>query len=336
MSPGGNDRPIFVVGCPRSGTTLLQVMLHSHPRIAIPPETRFLIPAYVRRNRFGDLREEENRRKVARYIVDRKESWFHDLGLDGAAVTEEIAAGPPTIGSALGIVYRAYARRFDKPRWGDKRPGYHRHIEILLRLFPDAQFIHLVRDPRDCVASLKRMGWWKRGSYRAILGWAQAIDNVAEAKRRWPDRVYELQYERLVADPEPELRALCAAIGEEYDPAMATPEELAPVAVPERKHWHSNTHQSPTTAAIGRWREGLYPWELALCETVLARRMARFGYERTGAAGRPAPQHLVRYARTNIAWRRGRRRWRKGEAERRAAERNPVAAQLSDRPAEVL
>src|SRR4051794_2622998 len=142
-------RPIFVLGCPRSGTTLLQLMLHAHPRIAIPPETRFLMAAYDARHDFGDLTREANRLALARWIVTTKKSRFADLGLDGEQVVDEIVAGPPTLGSALGIVLRAYSTRFGKVRWGDKRPGYFQRIPALLRMFPDAQIVQLIRDGRD-------------------------------------------------------------------------------------------------------------------------------------------------------------------------------------------
>src|SRR3954469_5670339 len=91
------DRPIIVVGCPRSGTTMLQLMLHAHPRIAIPPETRFMLAAYRERRDFGDLGVADNRRALARWIVDRRETRFRDLGLDAGAVVEHIAAGPGTL-----------------------------------------------------------------------------------------------------------------------------------------------------------------------------------------------------------------------------------------------
>src|SRR5260370_40511972 len=110
----GADRPIFVLVCPRSGTTLLQLMLHARPRIAIPPETRFVLTSYEARNRFGDLREETSRRALAISIVSERHTLFYDLGLEADEVLEEIVAGPPTLGSAIGIVFRAYARRFDK------------------------------------------------------------------------------------------------------------------------------------------------------------------------------------------------------------------------------
>jgi hypothetical protein len=324
-----SDRPIIVLGCPRSGTTMLQVILHSHRRIAIPPENRFLLAAYRQRLRFGDLERRENRRALARFIT-RRRARFEDFGLDRRATIRVIVQGPPTLGSALGIVFRAYAERFDRPRWGDKRPHYHSHIETLMRLFPDAQIVHVVRDPRDCVASLKRMPWWRRGTYHAVSAWAHSILHTDAAVRRWPGVVTRVAYERLVADPETELRALCAALNEEYDPAMASPELVAPVAVPARKHWHSATRESLTTERLGRWRESLEPWEVALCDTVLAKPMRAFGYEPSGA-GRPGAEHLVRYARVYASRRAVHRARAVRERWDRHREPNPVAALLTSR-----
>ena len=224
----GADRPIFVLGCPRSGTTLLQLMLHAHPRIAVPPETRFVLTTYEARNSFGNLREEQNRRALAASIVRQHQTLFYDLELDADAVFEEIVDGPPTLGSAIGIVFRAYARRFDKPRWGDKRPGYYQQIPGLLRMFPDAQIVHLIRDGRDCVASLLTMPWFKQDIYAAICSWVEAIDSGRHARTQLAaDAYFEIRYEDLVADPAGRLTALCEFLDEDYDPAMAEPNRIA-------------------------------------------------------------------------------------------------------------
>lgn len=262
----------------------MQLMLHSHPRIAIPPENRFVLSAYYERTGFGDLREPNNRRVLARFIVKRKRTQFRDYGLDKRQITKAIAAGPPTVGGALAIVFRAYAERFGKERWGDKRPGYHSYVPALVRMFPDAQFIQLVRDGRDCVASLKKMPWWRRDIYQSVVEWNLAVDNARRSARRLSaDRFHQIRYEDLVADPERELKALCAFLGEEYDPAMIAPKEVADVAVPERKKWHENTHRDVSESAIGKWQQALEPEELALCETVMGKRLRAQGYELTGA-----------------------------------------------------
>jgi len=324
-----SDRPIFIVGCPRSGTTLLQLMMHAHPRIAIPPETRFVMSAYGRRLSFGDLEDPARRRKLADWIVNRRQSRFYELGLDGEKVTEEIVAGPGTLGSALGIVLRSYAERFGKPRWGDKRPSYFQSVDVLLRLFPDAQIIHLIRDGRDCVASLKEMPWYKGNVYSAVSGWAEAIDFARNARRRLPaDTYHELQYEHLISDPESTLRKLCDFIGEEFSPAMCEPHRLASVAVPERKTWHSRTHGAVTTARSGSWRYRLEPWEISLCETVLRDRLEAYGYELSGAPKAPLAK-LAAYRRMASRRRFSRMRKRMFDRVVRMREPNPVAARLT-------
>jgi hypothetical protein len=228
----------------------------------------------------------------------------------------------------IGQVLRAYAERFGRPRWGEKRPGYYRYIDVVMRVFPGAQIVHIVRDPRDCVASLKRMPWWKRDSHHSVLAWAQAVDLTAEAARSWP--LVQVRYERLVADPAGELRVLCTALGEEYDPAMAAPERLAPDVI-KKKRWHRTIRNvPPTTARIGRWRGQLEPWELALCETVLGDRMRRLGYELTGA-GSLSVRHRAHYALTSTTHTEYLRLQRAHDRWRRRFEPNTVADVASDR-----
>jgi hypothetical protein len=283
-----SDRPIFVVGCPRSGTTMVQLMLHAHARIAIPPESRFLLAAYHRRHAWGDLRDDERRRELAEWIVATES--FGDLGLDPARTVKSIVAAPPTLGSALGTVFRLYAQRFGKPRWGDKRPAYLRHLPEILRLFPDAQIINIVRDGRDCVASLKEAPWSPSEFGRLIDFWARSADASLRARRTYgPDVYHQVRYEDLVADPERHLRELCAFLREDYDPAMAEPSRQAKVAVPTYKTWHTLTHQAVTTERVRSWQARLTAEEIARCESVFGPRLQRFGYEPSrDAAARPA------------------------------------------------
>lgn len=278
----------------------MQIMLHAHPRIAIPPETRFLLKAYRERESFGDLRVTDNRRSLAEWIVGGKKTRFKDLGLSRREIVDEIVAGPPTLGSALGTVFRSYARRFDKPRWGDKRPAYYQNINAIMRLFPNAQIVQLIRDGRDCVGSLKQMPWYRHNSYHAISTWAEAIDyGRAAAARLGPDTFYQVRYESLIADPQRELTALCDFLGEEFDPAMCEPREVADVAVPKRKTWHENTHGAVTQTTAGTWGKRLTSWELQLCESVLGSRLRDNDYELSGAKPPPIKRRL-RYAETAV------------------------------------
>ncbi|GAA3218482.1 sulfotransferase [Actinocorallia longicatena] len=325
------ERPIFIVGCPRSGTTLLQLMLHAHPRIAIPPETRFLLPAYYRRAEWGDLDEPAHRQRLAEWIVTTRGHKFDDLGLDPAATIAEMAAAPPTLGSMLGTVLRAYAASHGKPRWGDKRPTYIRYLPDLIRMFPDAQFVHLIRDGRDCVGSLKQMSWWKYDTAYAINTWARAIDNGHEAGRRMPPgSYYELQYEHLVADPAAELQALCAFLDEAYDPSMLRPHELASVT-PRRKTHHARTQGEIDAAAVRSWESRLTGAEIRLAEHVLGDRLETYGYDLTGP-GRPPAKDLAHYYRTAAEAKQDDFRRRARDGWRRIVTEEDVACRLSTDP----
>ncbi|MGH3665174.1 MAG: sulfotransferase family protein [Egibacteraceae bacterium] len=331
-----SDRPVFVVGCARSGSTLLQLMLHAHPRIAVPPETRFLIPAYKLREQFGDLRIEANRRQLANFIVGRKRDKFADLGLKPKRIRRKIVQGPPTLGSAVGIVFREYAARWGKPRWGDKRPAYILDLDLLYRLFPDAQVLHIIRDGRDCVASLKDMPWWHAGSVWAIHYWKAAMLAGAKARRqRRADAYAEVHYEALVNDPRAELTRICAFLGEDFDEAMLKPHELADEAVPGRKQHHARTHVAVDTAAIDRWTETLQSWEVALMELVARRQLHAQGYTLTLRRPCPPPAKVASYVlhagkhRLSGWWRRAQDRVVSARYGR------PVAAQLTQRQREL-
>lgn len=290
------DRPIFVMGCPRSGTTLLTLMLHAHSRIAMPPENRFLLSVYRLHGELGDLHEVANRRALADYIVGRRGSWFRDLGLDADETRRAIVDGPPTVGSALGAVYRGYAARFGKARWGDKRPVYFRRVEAIRQMFPEAQFVHLVRDGRDCAASLKRMPWWHADTMQAMALWNEAIDRARWTAGLLPgDAFYELRYEDLVADPRGQLGALCDFLGEAFEPEMLAAHRLAEQQVPARKSWHAGTHGEVTTARIGGYRDQLDGPEIRLAEFVSGHRLRRLGYDAPARRPPPDPWTWTRY-----------------------------------------
>jgi Sulfotransferase family len=323
-----SDRPIFVVGCPRSGTTMLSLMIHAHPRMAMPPESRFLVKEWRKRAKFGDLSTPEQRMKLAKACV-RSGSKVRDLGLDPQETLEAILAAPPTMGSAFGTIFKMFADRHGKPRWGDKRPAYYQEVDVLLRLFPDAQIVHIVRDGRSNVASLKKMPWWPYDSIGSMAAWSQAEYCSRRNQKRLPaDTFHVIRYESLVADPEPVLRELCRFLDEEFHPAMLEPSEVRDV-VPEKKTWHGNLKQSVNTDQVESWRKGLEPWELGLMETVLRRKLKHWNYPISGAGERPSPKLVARYAKDAFERRSAmRKRWAE-ESREAATSPLPVAARLT-------
>lgn len=191
---GGAAPPIFVIGSPRSGTTLLRLILDSHPRISCGEETHFLrdLEAIVGRN--WDL--------VATYGLDR-EWWLsriRDLYADFQA-------------EVLG--------RSGKARWAEKDPTYTLHLAFIEELFPDAVYVHLVRDGHDVVASFRDRWGYRSAARAARTEWARYVRAARALQRRLPDeRFLELRYEELVADPETQGQRMFAFLGEDWDASV--------------------------------------------------------------------------------------------------------------------
>jgi hypothetical protein len=328
---GISDRPIIIVGCARSGTTLLQAMVHSHPRLAMPPENRFVMPVYGGRVEFGDLRQSENRDAVARAIT-AKGTKFRDLGVKPTHVYRRVHEVPPTIGSMLGAVLELFAKRFGKQRWGDKRPNYIQDLDVVLELFPDAQIIHMIRDGRDCVASLKRMPWWTFGYPPSVYKWARAIDTGLEARERLrPDQYHEVRYEDLVADPRLHLEKLCAFLDEDFDDAMLEHHQESETKVPEYKDWHEQVHRPVTSNAVQRWQRELDDQEIRLFEHVAGRQLEAVGYEHSVGWLKRRPSAEMRRAYDTFLEERRRREQAKAARVAKVAQlyEQPVAAMLT-------
>ena len=140
--------PLFVLGVSRSGTTLLRVVLDRSPGIAVPDES-FFIPLLARRHR-GTVDRDRFLEDLSRLQV--LAAWGLSLDDIGAGIHPGTSTG-----EAIAAIFEAYAAHEGKPRWGDKTPMYMRHLPLLERLFPDAQYVHLIRDGRDAALSFLRM-----------------------------------------------------------------------------------------------------------------------------------------------------------------------------------
>lgn len=264
----------FIVGAPRSGTTLLRLMLDAHPWIAIPAETHFYEAVLGVDPRSDDWVGAVVAAMVGSYA-------WGDYGMDAGAFERAVRAASPTEpAGVLRTFYHAYAARFGKPGWGDKFPGNTLLIRGIAGLLPEARFIHIIRDGRDVAASLREM-WFRPGdSFESCIAyWAKF---VRAARREAADGIpyLEVRYEALVQDPQAELRRICAFLEIPYDPSMLTYHQTAPRRLSEMGSWnffgrfiprevllgiHTKTHQPPATDRIGRWKAEMSALDAANC-----------------------------------------------------------------------
>jgi hypothetical protein len=207
-----------ILGVPRSSTTLTRLMLDSHPDLAIPPETAFLTlcaewsaDGVMSPDTFVDL--------LANFPPDAP-GW-NDFGVPREDLLEAVRAVPdfhPIKG--VRCFFEVYARRFGKTRWGEKTPDNLHHAAQIHRAFPEARFVHIVRDPRDVVLSW-RATWFAPSKDLAVLAaaWESRI-TIARGQMAKTPHAIEIRYEDLVERTEPTLRRLCEFLELDFHPAM--------------------------------------------------------------------------------------------------------------------
>ena len=272
---GASDEPILLVGAPRSGTSLLRAMLSRHPRIALCDESYFHYWIASRGRLFGDLAEAANReRAVDRYLELRR---IQRLGLDLPALRRHLIERSTGEASLFLELMKFCAAAVGKVRFGDKTPHHALVARELLQWFPRARLVHLVRDPRDVVESLRRMPWSSGSLVADARLWRDCVDGVARCDR---NAVLEIRFEDLVERPEAELRRVCEFVGEPFDAAMVAP---GPPARSDR-WWFDRALGPLEPERVGRWRAGLSHGEVALVEWIAGERLARHGYTATEPA----------------------------------------------------
>ena len=222
-----------IVGAPRSGTTLLRLMLDAHPELAIPPETGFL-PSLCDLAGEGDALRTTFIETITRYPPESP-GW-HDFDISREALTRALAAVEPfTIADGVRAFYRLYAARFGKSRWGEKTPSYCLHLDQISRLLPEARFIHLIRDGRDVALSLRNV-WFSPGNEIATLAeyWSTHVRAAMTSGARIAG-YREVRYEELVRRPQSVLEELCEFLELPYADAMLQFHERAPQRLAEHK-----------------------------------------------------------------------------------------------------
>ena len=255
----------------------------------MPRETRFVIEAWLRRREFGDLRDSANRDRLAQWIFRREKSHQRKLGLDPDAAIERLKAAPPTLGSVLATCFAMYAEKHGKARWGDKRPMYAAEMQVVWDLFPAAQFVNVVRDPRACVASMRKLGWYRGRIAPAVEVWERSIRTVDTWRGRLAvDQLLDVRFEDLVASPQAAAARVAGSVGIASD-EEAVAQMLSYHERPERRseRYHANLSRPPDPERASAWAEALSPGEIAFVQEALGPLMRRFGYEPVAADASP-------------------------------------------------
>lgn len=251
-----SEAPIFVVGAPRSGTTLLAAILASHERLTCGPETTF----------FLKIPEEELRKCVAdeawpRLAVER----IWDVHLTGQRVASlygvsrddletYLSARQPSVGAMLGAIVDQRRLARGAQRWIEKTPNHLLSLDQILDAFPDAKIVHIVRDPRDVARSMRSLPWASSHVLGNAWLWRDWYRRSGSARSSHSASIFTVRYEDLVTDPEVVISAICDFIGEVFTESMLHPEHSADDVTTPAEEWKRGNRSSLSASRALAWR----------------------------------------------------------------------------------
>lgn len=214
--------PLFIVGMPRSGTKLVRDLLNNHSFISISEiETNFLPIWQKNWTKYGDLSKIRNFKKFYNemktytyfmYMNENKNliqfsDWYNlCTNYTIQDVFESLIRHDTNVSEGTNVI------------WGDKSPDYIRYLPTLNNLFPEARFIHIIRDVRDYCLSINMA--WGKNMLRAAQRWCDDVNKVQKNSKKLEDKYLEIKYENLISDPKSVLKNICSFLEIEYDEKM--------------------------------------------------------------------------------------------------------------------
>ncbi len=279
---------LFILGNARSGTTLLQVLLDAHPEIVGSPESKFAVLFYPRYKHIKKWKESD--------IIDfvehlYKEPLFVQLWhLDKEKLKKELlkVKENATYSLLCKMVYYQMRNGKNNPLYlSDKNPEYTLYIDTILKMFPEAKFIHIIREPRDTIYS-QMISFKEKNSKFKAFKWL-AFNTIVEGKKKKdPERYFTLLYENLVNDTEATMKDLSSFLNIPFSASMAqnkSPEWLNAhleknVLTENAKPFYANLLKPINPSKIGNWKNHMDVYDQTLAEIItgdFAHKM--YGYE---------------------------------------------------------
>lgn len=283
------ESPIFIVGAPRSGTTMLSVTLDRHPNICIPPETQFFSQFLPSLPENGAVLKAEELVELA-----LSSSRIKDLHLDKNKVLEvflEMGKNGPLEYLLLAIL-KCYAQKEGKLRFGEKSPGHLNCLEHILSVFPKAKIICIVRDGRDVVRSLLEVGWAEPGNPRRFwlfcMQWEQSMRLSLKFNDKFSsESFFMVKYEDIILQPELEISKICKFLGEKFSLSQLSEVTASNVVPAWEKSWKGNATMPLDKSRIYAWRNTADKKQIWAMNCIMGKMLADAGYCDTSMKGCP-------------------------------------------------
>lgn len=273
------NKPIFIVGCQRSGTTLLRLILNAHSCIAIPEDAAFLMPV-IKKEYLYDKISGVFLNNLVHYLETSPQFklWNYD---DTPFISELRRLKEISLKDFLVMLYSSYCESFGKMVWGDKTPAFFRKIDIIHALFPDARFIHIVRDGRDVFDSWRKMTPAMRYVSVTAFDWSYKLYTIEKSLKNIPgEKKITVRYEDLLERPEETVKTICSVVSEEYEPAMLKFYENSDYFI--GKHHSELIFKALDKGNCYKWRKKLNTKEIALFTLTARHYLKKYQYDTSG------------------------------------------------------
>lgn len=253
-STDSRTSPVFLFGMDRSGTTLMSMMVGAHPDIAVPLATTGMwYEFFGTLGRFNDLATEADVSALVDEVAQHERIRLWRTDLDLARIKAQ--AQPGSFGSVVAGFHAEYARKQGKPRWGNIDIATLDNMHIANQWFPDARFVHIIRDGRDVALSNQTMPYGNGNIAECAEAWVRRVGtNLRMGDILGKERYLAFHYEALIAEPEETLGRICKFLGLPFSDDMLSYGKTIDDRVPQEKQWlWPELKSPPQLSKIKRW-----------------------------------------------------------------------------------
>ncbi|MGM0568720.1 MAG: sulfotransferase family protein [Elusimicrobiota bacterium] len=277
------ENPIFIVGMPRSGTSLLSYILSSHSKIIIAPETHFITKFY---SKFKKDIQFVNKtiliKRIKKYFNSNEISDLGFTEFEKDFVLRRVIEKKLSGKDFFKLILRNYAKKQNKNEaiWGEKTPAHLIYIETINEWFPCASFIHVVRDPRDVSLSLQRVPWDNDNVYKHAKRWMKYLRLVEKYKKNKNIHIKEIKYENLLLETEKIVKGICNHVNLAFDKHMLQYYKKFNSSIElRRKPWKKKNRCPIDKNNYNKWIDEMSLHKVKIIETVAGQEMKNRGYK---------------------------------------------------------
>jgi len=277
----------FIIGRPRTGTTLIRTLFDAHPNVNIPPECPIILNLFPK---YGGIINWDQKNLIAFYKDVQKQRKFISWQIDLEKLKIELleCEGETTFQHLIKLLYGNNNSLFDKDdivTLGDKNPVYSIYIKKIFKAFPDAKYIHLTRDYRDNILSILKVDFEAPIVPLIAYRWRYSAINILRIKKKYPAQFFTIKYEDFVNKSRDHYKKLCEFVGVPFDDNVfdfyKKKDEiykLYPSKILDK--YHKSLFQPISNKKVGLWKKEMKEKDIKAAEAVIGKYAEMLGYER--------------------------------------------------------